>query len=269
MAKVQQHDFSQEVIAKALRFLNQFQSPEEITQKVKDDPNKGSGDPSKSVGIGKVVAYRILTKRSELPNEQFYSLDDLNDISGFGQDKLHDLLYTFAEQAPKPKEIVISANDHPKVREMKALVTTVKAQLMEERDQGMPDRDTLESNCDQLKAEMQSLEDQARRSKDLAKRRKTEIDEWKDWFNQLTPDEQEEGYIKLKSEIDWRADEINALTPEIQELLVRIEEQEGKMQMARQKLIACEQGVYEKPVSEDPRLSHLMHELEKAESATF
>lgn len=75
-----------------LRFLNQAFRPQDIiNRKLVKDESEG-----KDYGIGPVVAARIIRKRKSLPRWRFTSLDQLNDIKGFGQDKLEDLAETFS-----------------------------------------------------------------------------------------------------------------------------------------------------------------------------
>lgn len=61
---------------------------------LKDDPHSGYGDQIDDIRIGSLVAMRIMTKRDNCPNGVFTHLNQLNDIPGFGQDKLNDLVYS-------------------------------------------------------------------------------------------------------------------------------------------------------------------------------
>lgn len=94
-----------------LDFLNRAQSPEDIAGPswsavgpVMDDPNRTtSGRPgAKGYDIGIKVAQRILDRRKELGG-LFGSLDELAGIPYFGEDKFHDLIYTFVwRRSPIP-----------------------------------------------------------------------------------------------------------------------------------------------------------------------
>ncbi|MEM6804241.1 MAG: hypothetical protein AAF696_22745 [Bacteroidota bacterium] len=78
--------------AAMLRFLNQAFRPQDIINRVLiKDESEG-----KDYGIGAVVAGRIIRKRKTLPRWRFTELSQLNDIKGFGQDKLEDLAETFS-----------------------------------------------------------------------------------------------------------------------------------------------------------------------------
>lgn len=77
-----------------LDFLNSVQSPHELNQAVvKDDP--GRFGSRMGYGIGEKVARRIIAARNAAGG--FSRLDQLANIKGFGEDKLHDLLYTFVK----------------------------------------------------------------------------------------------------------------------------------------------------------------------------
>lgn len=86
-----------------LAFLNRVRSAEEIaghtgakTSPVKDDPRRFTGGRAggKGYDIGIKVAQRILDRRKELGGK-FSSLNQLAGIAYFGEDKFHDLVYTF------------------------------------------------------------------------------------------------------------------------------------------------------------------------------
>ncbi|HMO38415.1 MAG TPA: hypothetical protein PKC76_03885 [Saprospiraceae bacterium] len=86
------------VVIRILSFLNAATSAREISEKIKDDPN--SGAPGPGVGIGEVVAARLLEKRDSLqPFRRFTSINELEGIPGLGPDKIRDLIYTFEERA--------------------------------------------------------------------------------------------------------------------------------------------------------------------------
>ncbi|MGK0179660.1 MAG: hypothetical protein ACI8PD_001461 [Nitrospinales bacterium] len=92
---------NEDIKDRILSFLNSANYAPSIAGKepksgpVFDDPDKGYGDQIKDYDIGVTVATRIIEKRDSLPGNQFTSLAELSNISGFGQDKYDDLLYTF------------------------------------------------------------------------------------------------------------------------------------------------------------------------------
>ena len=99
MSKLDYNHITSEIEIRILDFLNQVSTPEEISlqsQGVKDDPNHGFGDQIHDPGIGKTVAQRIIDKRDQCPNSKLTSIQQLDDIAGFGQDKLNDLVYSFS-----------------------------------------------------------------------------------------------------------------------------------------------------------------------------
>lgn len=80
-------------VNRILSFLNSARDASDITDSplLLDDPNSGQGSST----IGATVAQRILDARNVLPGRRFTSLSQLEGISGFGQDKLDDLIYSF------------------------------------------------------------------------------------------------------------------------------------------------------------------------------
>lgn len=82
------------VALRILNFLNAAQSPDDIAGKILDNPNTG-GDRA----IGETVASRILEKRDSLPFGHFSSIEELEDITGFGEDKMSDFIFTLGIRA--------------------------------------------------------------------------------------------------------------------------------------------------------------------------
>lgn len=83
------------VVKRTLNFLNRAQTAKDITEgAVMDDPFEGPAELG--YVIGEVVAQRILDQRDGLPEKKFTSVTQLNGISGFGDDKFNDLVYTFS-----------------------------------------------------------------------------------------------------------------------------------------------------------------------------
>jgi hypothetical protein len=75
-----------------LGFFNRANTEHDLTEGIlQDDPGTGTG----KYAIGKVVAQRILDRRNVLPGRRFVSITQLNGIQGLGEDKFHDLVYTF------------------------------------------------------------------------------------------------------------------------------------------------------------------------------
>jgi len=83
-----------EVASAILRFVN-GETAEKISMKVKDDPNRGYDTTGIGYTIGETVARRIVERRDREP---FRSVNDLREIAGLGQDKIHDLIYTFRKR---------------------------------------------------------------------------------------------------------------------------------------------------------------------------
>lgn len=84
-----------------LDFFNTVTRPEQITQRIKDDPGFGSGSP-RAYGVRKTLAQRILNARAALDNDVFTSIEQIDDVFGVGTDTLHDIIYAFRDKSPKP-----------------------------------------------------------------------------------------------------------------------------------------------------------------------
>ncbi len=88
-----------------LDFLNYARIPTDISGKepqdgpVFDNPNTGYGDQVRDYDIGELVAGRIIKLRDSLPGKVFSSARQLDEVKGFGQDKLNDLIFNFPTPA--------------------------------------------------------------------------------------------------------------------------------------------------------------------------
>ena len=80
----------------ALDFFNSATTPEQIVDRIKDDPDFGLGPP-RAYGVRLSLAKRILDVRDRLPGSKFVTLKQIDDIRGVGDDTWHDILYSFPE----------------------------------------------------------------------------------------------------------------------------------------------------------------------------
>ncbi len=94
-----------EIQQRVLEFLNTVSVDSEIAGiepqegPVLDDPTKGYSGQRGGYDIGLTVAQRILDKRATLGDAGFTDLSQLSGISGLGQDKFDDLIYTFSHSS--------------------------------------------------------------------------------------------------------------------------------------------------------------------------
>ncbi len=79
-------------ISRTLAFLNSANSATDIT----DGGIKNFSASEKGYTIGEKVAQRILDKRDSLPYKRFMSIEELENIQGFGQDKRQDLILSMS-----------------------------------------------------------------------------------------------------------------------------------------------------------------------------
>ncbi|MEO1653825.1 MAG: hypothetical protein AAFU64_09785 [Bacteroidota bacterium] len=93
MAQLDIHIEETWITNRVINFLNRARSSEDIV-------NLGVQEGEENdYWIGRTVAQRMLDHRSELRGGQYASLNQLNDISGFGQDKFDELVGKFSVSA--------------------------------------------------------------------------------------------------------------------------------------------------------------------------
>ncbi len=106
---IEEDQFHPELASDILNFVNTA-TANQIATKVKDDPNRGYATIGKGYAIGIKVAHAIVEMRDDKGN--FKDINDLKNVFGLGQDKIHDLIYTFRNRVHstkiKPEEYTIT-----------------------------------------------------------------------------------------------------------------------------------------------------------------
>jgi chromosome segregation ATPase len=144
------------------------------------------------------------------------------------------------------------------------ILNAVRDQLLEERQNGTPNKSHLQEKIADKKKEIENIQTQIDKAKEQAKKRKREIDDWIQWFHTLATTDRTEEQAKLTVEIDWRGAEINARQDEIGILETQKWDIRKQLEALQQQLLALEEGVYDRPIEEDPRLIHAISAFEEA-----
>ncbi|GMQ25622.1 hypothetical protein Aoki45_23040 [Algoriphagus sp. oki45] len=88
----------------ALKFINSAKKWQDIAGiepqagPIHDDPEIGTHRPFSGYDIGEITAKNILAYRDSLLGKVFRDLEDVKDVRGMGEDKYHDLIYSFQKQ---------------------------------------------------------------------------------------------------------------------------------------------------------------------------
>lgn len=153
------------------------------------------------------------------------------------------------------------------VDQLRRMIEQMRAQLQAEREAGLPSESQLRAALDAAQAEISRLADAIASAKAQAKRRKTEVDEWKQWYyNQPGLDKTTE-LDKLNGEIAWRAAAIDTLQNQIAGLDVAYLNALNMAETLKHQLAALEAGAHLMPVEQDPRLLSLQEEYEQTLTA--
>ncbi|MCB0641669.1 MAG: helix-hairpin-helix domain-containing protein, partial [Phaeodactylibacter sp.] len=76
-----------------LTFLNKLKTADALLEKLDriHAPTAPATNGAKDYGLGETIAQRIFEYKAQLPGRRFSKLDQLEDIKGFGPDKLQEL----------------------------------------------------------------------------------------------------------------------------------------------------------------------------------
>lgn len=159
-----------------------------------------------------------------------------------------------------------ATSDAPLTTRVELLERTLEA-LRIEHAQGAPLRHQLVETIARCEAELGQLAGELGRIKAKAKQFKREVDDWKQWFHTLPGINRAVQLAKLQSEIQWRSAAIAAAEAQISTLSQAQLAAQDTLERARQQLAALDAGVFERPLSEDPRLLAVMAELDAARAA--
>ncbi|GMQ30006.1 baseplate J/gp47 family protein [Algoriphagus confluentis] len=94
-----------QAITDALNFINSVKTWQDIAGiepqagPIFDDPERGSHRPFSGYDIGEITAKNILAYRDSLDDKVFDELEEVKEVRGMGEDKYHDLIYSFQKQA--------------------------------------------------------------------------------------------------------------------------------------------------------------------------
>ncbi len=135
--------------------------------------------------------------------------------------------------------------------------------LQAERDQGVPSQEQVDAGIKKAVEELEVIRGELKKAKKQVKKRKKEIHRWKEWYNRLEQDDKSAELEQLQQEISWRAGEIARQEAEIARLYSSGIESEGKLEHLNVQLNALKEGVYEKPLEEDPRLRSIIRERDE------
>lgn len=148
------------------------------------------------------------------------------------------------------------------------ILNAVRVRLLEERQGGKPNKSQLNDKIAAKQGEIENIQSQIDKAKEQAKKRKREIDDWKQWFHSLPGTDRTEEQAKLDVEIGWRGTEIKDRQDEIGILETKKWAIKGELEALKQQLLALEEGVYDRPIEEDPRFIHALAAYEE-EMATL
>lgn len=141
-----------------------------------------------------------------------------------------------------------------RIEQLRQRIEEIKLRLSAERQLGKPDKNKIQQQIHSKQSELDEIQSKINKAKSQAKKRKREISDWKQWFHTLAETDRSTELAKLTFEIDWRGVEINVRQDEIAVLEGQKWAVTGELESLKHQIFALEQGVYDRPVEDDPRL---------------
>ena len=153
-----------------------------------------------------------------------------------------------------------------KVALLTRFLSELRRQLETERANCPDSQEAIEGKILKSQMRLDKVQGKIDKAKKNSKKRKTEIDEWKRWYNSNPHIDKTEARDKLSLEIDWRSQEIAAHEAKIIQLeaekLLKME----TLEKQELQLEAFVNGVFDLPVAEDPRLLEAEAALQEAQA---
>jgi hypothetical protein len=98
----------EETEQKILEFFNNAQNPEEIVDRIIDDPSFDLAVPRSVYGVRRKLAERIIQERDELEGKKFTGIEHIDAIRRVGVDTLQDIKFSFSKKLdPVDYEMVL------------------------------------------------------------------------------------------------------------------------------------------------------------------
>ncbi len=140
----------------------------------------------------------------------------------------------------------------------------LKARLKAERSRGAPAKADLEASAAAAEKELERIAGATSQAKARIKKRKRELSDWKQWYANLTDIDKSTEKSTLDREVAWRAREIQDLQTRLGTLEGENLNTMGRLEQTRIQMEALQAGAYDRPLDEDPRLTHVQFEREAA-----
>lgn len=150
-----------------------------------------------------------------------------------------------------------------KLDEINHILDKTTVQVEEERKHGP----AIESDLDEQLAAVQkkdsSIRKEIKTAKEHCKTRKTEIEDWRQWFGTLSKIDKSEELRQMNEEIEWRIKDIADKEKAISELYTQLLQTEGETEQLKIRLDAIKFENPDTPVEEDSRIKSIKEEKDR------
>ena len=146
-------------------------------------------------------------------------------------------------------------------------LSELRFELEEERATLPTSLDEIQSSILDAERHLDSLQRKINQAKAQRKQRKQEIDEWKQWYGAIAPINKTQAWATLNMEISWRSQDIRDCEATIRRLETEKLVTMGMVEKKHMQFAAFANGLYDRPIEQDPRWLEIQAALNTAKLA--
>eukprot|EP00764_Aduncisulcus_paluster_P003779 gnl/Carplike_NY0171/1594_a2154_708.p1 GENE.gnl/Carplike_NY0171/1594_a2154_708~~gnl/Carplike_NY0171/1594_a2154_708.p1 ORF type:complete len:176 (+),score=15.30 gnl/Carplike_NY0171/1594_a2154_708:17-544(+) len=150
-----------------------------------------------------------------------------------------------------------------KLDEINHILDKTTVHVEEERKHGPAIESDLNEQLAAVEKRDSSIRKEIKKAKEYCKIRKTEIEDWRQWFGTLSKIDKSEELMQMNGEIEWRIKDIADKEIAISNLYIQLLHTEGETEQLKIRLEALRFENRDTPVEEDSRIKSIKEEKDK------
>ena len=146
-------------------------------------------------------------------------------------------------------------------------LSELRIELEAERANVPASSDAIQSRIVEAERHLDQLQKQINQARSKSKQHKQEIEEWKQWYGAIAPINKTQAWATLNMEISWRSQEICTCKATISKLETEKLATMSRVEKMHSQWAAFTNGLYDRPLEEDPRWLEIEASLNAAKVA--